>query len=669
MSKMVNNQKALSSNGKKRYSRSTILRLGKYLFYHKGLLSLALICTLGSNLFSLIGPRLTGYAIGAIEPGKGAVDFETVWYYAAWMAGFYVVSAAMSYGLQVLMLTISRKVVYRMRQDVFEKLMTLPVGYFDVHQTGDIISRISYDIDTVNASLSNDLVQLLTTVITVAGALIMMFTISPKLLLVFAFTVPLSVFMTKTITGKTRPLFRERSAKLGEMNGFVEEMISGQKTLKAYGREDYTIERFDKKNKAAVDAYYRAEYYGSIVGPCVNFVNNLSLSLISVFGALLYLAGSMSIGDISSFVLYSRKFSGPINEAANIMSELQSALAAAERVFRLLEETPESEDAPDAVELGAEYVQAVNKGICDGCQGQQDASDIGRLIQEDAVWEELNSEKISKEDNNKEAVGKEDGNVETAYEEVGKEYRKDSGIIGDVRMNHIDFGYLPGKPVIHDLSFHASPGQLIAIVGPTGAGKTTLINLLMRFYDPNAGEIQVDGREIRTLTRKSLRKAYAMVLQDTWLFYGTIYENLAYGKEDAAREEVERAAKAAHIHSFIKRLPQGYDTILTDEGTNISKGQKQLLTIARAMLLDAKMLILDEATSNVDTRTEQQIQKAMRKLMEHKTCFVIAHRLSTIQNADLILVVNGGEVVEQGTHRELMERGGMYRQLYEAQFE
>lgn len=580
---------------KKRYSGRTILRLCQYMLQHKWMLALAMVCTLGSNLFALIGPKLTGLCIGAVEPGQGRVDFGAVFYYAAWMAAFYLVSAAMSYGLQVLMLTISRKVVYRMRQDVFEKLLSLPVGYFDVHQTGDIISRISYDIDTVNASLSNDLVQLLTTVITVVGALLMMITISPRLVLVFAFTVPLSVFMTKYITGRTRPLFRERSARLGEMNGFVEEMITGQKTLKAYGREEYTQKRFDGKNKEAVEAYYRAEYYGSIVGPCVNFVNNLSLSLISVFGALLYLAGAMSVGSISSFVLYSRKFSGPINEAANIVSELQSALAAAERVFRLLEEEPEPEDGPEAEEL----VQ----------------------------------------------------------------------VRGDVRLEHVNFGYEPGKSIIRDLSFEAEPGRLIAVVGPTGAGKTTLINLLMRFYDADSGKILVDGKETKRLTRKSLREAYAMVLQDTWLFYGSIYDNLSYGRADASREEVEEAAKAAHVHSFIKRLPQGYDTVLTDEGTNISKGQKQLLTIARAMLLDAKMLILDEATSNVDTRTEQQIQKAMRKLMEGKTCFVIAHRLSTIENADLILVVNGGEVVEQGTHRELMNKGGMYRRLYEAQFE
>ncbi len=580
---------------KKRYSGRTILRLGRYMLQYKWMLALAFLCTLGSNLFSLIGPKLTGLCIGAVEPGRGAVDFGAVFYYAAWMAGFYVISAGMSYGLQVLMLTISRGVVFRMRQEVFEKLMTLPAGYFDTHQTGDVISRISYDIDTVNASLSNDLVQLLTTVITVAGALVMMVTISPRLVLVFAFTVPLSLFITKYITSRTRPLFRKRSASLGELNGFVEEMISGQKTLKVYGREEYTQGRFDGKNKEAVEAYYQAEYYGSVVGPCVNFINNLSLSLISVFGALLYLGGAMSVGDISSFVLYSRKFSGPINEAANIFSELQSAFAAAERVFRLLDEETEAADAPGAGEL--------------------------------------------------------------------------TRVRGDVRLRHVSFGYEPGRMILRNLSLEAQPGRLIAIVGPTGAGKTTLINLLMRFYDPQSGEILVDGQNALSYTRSSLRRAYAMVLQDTWLFHGTIYENLAYGKMDASREEVEAAAKAARIHSFIMRLPEGYDTVLTDEGTNISKGQKQLLTIARAMLLDARMLILDEATSNVDTRTEQQIQRAMRRLMEGKTCFVIAHRLSTIENADLILVVDGGEVVEQGTHRELMDWGGMYRRLYEAQFE
>ena len=579
--------------------KGTLLRLGGYLMRYKWYLVGAVALTVGSNLFSLIGPLLSGYAVDAIEPGPGKVIFEKVFYYAAWMAGFYVVSSIFSYLLQVLMITISRKVVYQMRKDVFEKLLSLPVGYFDVHQGGDIISRISYDIDTVNMSLSDDVVQLLTTVITVSGAFFMMLVISPSLVLIFAFTMPLSMCITRYLTGKTRPLFRARSATLGELNGFAEEMVSGQRTLKAYCQEENTIRRFEEKNEKAMKAYYRAEYYGSIVGPMVNFINNLSLSMISVFGAILYLFGKMSMGNISSFVLYSRKFSGPINEAANIISDLQSSMAAAERVFRLLDELEEAADAPDAGEL-----------------------------------------------------------VEAK---------------GEVELNHVRFGYNPAKTVIHDLSFHVKPGKMIAIVGPTGAGKTTLINLLMRFYDVDGGFITVDGEEIRMIKRDGLRRSYAMVLQDTWLFTGTIYENLAYGSLEGdtkkQEEQVRAAAKAAGIDGFIRRLPDGYRTVLSDEGTNISKGQKQLLTIARAMLLPARMLILDEATSDVDTRTEMKIQEAMRKLMEGKTCFVIAHRLSTIRNADHILVVNDGDVIQQGTHETLLNQEGLYRQMYLAQFE
>lgn len=588
------------AGGQKKYEKptnrkGTILRLGRYMIQYKYLMLLALVLTIGSNLLALVGPMLSGYAIDAIEPGTGKVVFSQVFYYAGLMVVFYVCSSVLSYILSVLMIHISRKVVCQMREDVFAHLMELPVGYFDTHQTGDIISRISYDIDTVNTSLANDLIQILTTLITVVGAFSMMIVISPRLVLIFAITVPLSILMTKFITGKTRPLFRLRSRKLGELNGFVEEMISGQRTLKAYHQEENTIGKFDGRNEEAVEAYYRAEYYGSVVGPAVNFINNLSLALVSMFGALLFLAGQMSIGSISSFILYSRKFSGPINEAANIMSELQSALAAAERVFNMMDEPAEAVDCASA--------------------------------------------------------------------------RKLTDVAGDVRLEQVRFGYTKEQTIIRGLNLHAAPGKLVAIVGPTGAGKTTLINLLMRFYDVDEGQITVDCHAVQKVTRASLRRAYAMVLQDTWLFEGTVFENIAYGRQGATLEEVADAARAAKIHSYIKRLPQGYDTVLTDEGTNISKGQKQLLTIARAMLLDAPMLILDEATSNVDTRTEQQIQQAMRRLMEHKTCFVIAHRLSTIQNADVILVVNHGEIVEQGTHGELMERQGFYYQMYRAQFE
>lgn len=583
---------------KPRDRRYVLVRLWGYLYQYKWLLLLALILTIVSNLLGLVGPMLSGYAIDAIH-GPNDVEFELVFFYAALMIGFYALSSLLMYILTRITIRFSQKVIYQMRKDVFDTLMSLPVGYFDRTQTGDIISRISYDIDTVNASLSNDLLQICTSVITVIGSLVMMLMIAPALVSVFVITIPASIFLTRYMTRKVRPLFRKRSAKLGELNGYSEEIISGQKTIKAYHQEETMISRFDQKNTEAVDAYYNADYYGSMTGPSVNFINNLSLSLISVLGAALYLFHSISIGDLSSFVLYSRKFSGPINEAANILSELQSATAAAERVFRLIDEAPEPADAPDAKEL--------------------------------------------------------------------------TDVRGDVRMDHICFGYLPGQTILHDLSFHAEPGSLTAIVGPTGAGKTTLINLLMRFYDPQSGSITVDGKEISGLTRSGLRRAYTMVLQDTWLFTGTIYENLAYGSLEGdtkkQEEQVRAAAKAAGIDGFIRRLPNGYRTVLSDEGTNISKGQKQLLTIARAMLLPARMLILDEATSDVDTRTELKIQEAMRKLMEGKTCFIIAHRLSTIRNADHILVVNDGDVVQQGTHEELLNREGLYRQMYLAQFE
>lgn len=576
-------------------TRYVLKGLWRYVSHYKLYLITAVMLTLASNILALIGPMLSGYAIDAIEPGKGKVAFKTVFYYAGWMIVIYVASSILSYILSILMIRFSQKIIHKMREDLFSRLVELPVSFFDRNQAGDIISKFSYDIDTVNTSLSSDLIQICTSFITVIGSLIMMIIISPALVLVMLVTIPLSLFYTRYMVKKVRPLFRNRSKKLGELNGFVEEKVSGQMTIKAYAAEKSVMDKFDRLNKETVDAYYKAEYYGSMTGPTVNFINNLSLSLIAVLGAILYLSGKMTLGNISSFVQYSRKFSGPINEMANIVSELQSAMAAAERIFKLMDEVPEPADRENATEL--------------------------------------------------------------------------ADVKGDVRMEGVTFGYVPDKVIIKNLFLHAKSGCLTAIVGPTGAGKTTIINLLMRFYDIWDGYIKVDGHEIRNVKRGSLRKSYAMVLQDTWLFSGTVFDNIAYGKENATMDEVVAAAKMAGIHSYIMRLPEGYNTVINEDGLNISKGQKQLLTIARAMLMDAKMLILDEATSNVDTRTEIKIQKAMRKLMENKTCFVIAHRLSTIQHADNILVVDHGDVVEQGTHNELMEKKGFYYKLYNSQFE
>ncbi len=574
-----------------------IKRLWKYLSPYKWLLALAAALSIGGNALALIGPKLSGFAIDAIE-AVGGVDFAGVFKYAGLMIAFYAASSVISYILANLMIRLTRKAVYSMRRDAFNTLASLPVSFFDTHQTGDVISVISYDIDTINSSLSSDLVQMIASVITVCGSFVMMLSISPHLILVFVVTIPISVLFTRFRSKRVRPLYRRRSKKLGELNGFIEEIMSGLKTMKAYSREQVFIDRFDVKNDEAVEANYEADHFSCITGPTVTFINNLSLALISIFGALMYMAGGITLGNISSFVLYSRRFSGPINEFANIISDLQSALAAAERVLRLIDEKGEPADRPNAAVLGA-----------------------------------------------------------------------DAPVRGDVRLDGVSFGYSEGQTVLNNVTFNAERGRVIAIVGPTGCGKTTIINLLMRFYDATTGEIRVDGSEVRDITRSSLRGAYTMVLQDTWLFHGTVFENIAYGKKDVTREDVERAAKAARIHGYIMSLPDGYDTVLSDNGVNISKGQKQLLTIARAMLLDSPMLILDEATSNVDTQTERSIQDAMLKLMNGRTCFVIAHRLSTIRHADNIIVLSDGRIVEHGRHDELLAKRGAYYTMYHAQFE
>ena len=574
-------------------SMRVLLRLWKYLSSVRWIIIGASVMSVLSNLLGLVSPRLSGAAIDAIIPG--AVDMPVVIRYVIMMVVLAALSSVMSWLLSAIMIRLSRSVVTRMRKEVFDHLTTLPISFFDTHQTGDVISVLSYDIDTVGASLSTDLTQILSSVITVVGSFVMMLTISPVLILIFFFTIPVSILFTRYRSKVVRPLYRKRSKMLGQLNGYCEETVSGLKTIRAYHQEEEFNTRVKGHNDEAIHATWHADHTGAITGPTVNLINNLSLAAVSMFGSMMYMLGGISLGGVSSFVLYSRRFSGPINEFANIISELQSSLAAAERFLSLIDMPSEPADAPDAVDLKSSE--------------------------------------------------------------------------GRVEFKDVSFGYTEDVTVLHNVSFTAEPGKVIAIVGETGCGKTTMINLLMRFYDVSDGEIQLDGRDIRTLTRDSLRRQFTMVLQDTWLFDGTVYDNLAYARPEATREEIIAAAKAAHIHDMIMSLPQGYDTVVTDSGNSISKGQKQLMTIARAMLMDSSMLILDEATSNVDTQTERDIQDAMLQLMRGRTCFVIAHRLSTITGADCILVMDKGRIVESGTHQELLQMGGAYAELYNAQFD
>jgi len=589
---------------RKKARMGIFLRLGRYVIGQWPLFITALILTLGANQLSLLGPKYSGAAIDAIELSEG-VDFSAVWENIFRMLACYVISAILSYVLSVIMIHLSQRIIYKMRKQVFEKLTTLPVGYFDTHATGDIISHLSYDIDTINATLSHDLIQVMTSLYTVIGSLIFMWRISRPMILIFVLTVPVSILFTRYRSKTVRPLFRKRAKKYGELNGYAEEMLTGSRTISAYGRQRVISSRFNKINDEAMNAFHDAEYGAALLFPSINLINNISLTLVAVMGGILYMYSQngrvlatsiffITLGGVAQFVQYSRKFAGPINEFSNILHEFQSAFSAAERVFTILDEQPEKPDTPEAREL--------------------------------------------------------------------------TDVKGEVSLEDVTFGYTEDKTILKNVSVHASRGQTVAIVGPTGAGKTTIINLLMRFYDQQSGRILIDGIPTNEIKRADLRHAFTMVLQETWLFCGTIYENIVYGREDATPEEVYAAARQAHISSYIESLPDGYNTVLSDDGINISKGQKQLITIARAFLSKAPILILDEATSNVDSRTEIQIQTAMTALMKNKTCFIIAHRLSTIKNADTILVVKDGAIIEQGNHDELISKGGFYSTLYNSQF-
>ena len=577
-------------------NKSVLKRLLRYAKPHAGFLLLALVSAIINVSLTLYGPILVGRAIDYVI-GPDQVDFAAMVPVLITLAGTIVVSAAFQWLMTYCTNRVSYKTVRDLRIQTYEKINTLPLKYIDGHAHGDLISRIVNDVDQVSDGLLQGITQLFTGVVTIVGTLLFMLTISPVITVVVVLVTPLSLFVAAFIARLTHRQFVEQQATQGELSGFVEEMIGGQKTVKTFHYEGRAEERFKEINGRLYDCGVKAQFYSSLSNPSTRFVNNMVYTAVAAFGAVCAITGwpaPLTIGQISSFLTYANQYTKPFNEVTGVLTQIQTAFASAERLFAVLDEESERPDAPDAA-------------VLEHCKG-------------------------------------------------------------DVAVEHLYFSYDPARKLIEDMNIAAKSGRRIAIVGPTGCGKTTIINLLMRFYDADRGSISVDGHNIQSVTRNSLRKQYGMVLQESWLFSGTVRENIAYGREDASLEEVVAAAKKAHAHSFILRLPQGYDTVISEDGGNLSQGQRQLLCIARVMLVDPPMLILDEATSSIDTRTEWKIQTAFEEMMRGRTSFIVAHRLSTIKGADLILVMNQGHIVEQGTHESLLAKGGFYANLYNSQF-
>lgn len=598
--------------------RGTLKRLLRYLKPHAAsLIAVVTLAVLGT-VFTIISPKLLGDITTILFEGvtarlngeAAAVDFQAIGRIIAVLIALYTFSSIFSYVQQVVMAGIAQKTVYVLRRDANEKLARLPLRCFDGRPHGETLSRLTNDIDNIGTTLQQSMMQLLTSLITMAGVAVMMLMISPLLTLICMISLPLSGAAAVMIARRSQRYFIGQQRAIGELSGHVEEMIGGHSVVKAFGYEARSMEKFESINGRLHDSNWRAMFVSGILMPMTGFIGNLVYVLICAVGGILVAGQRIAIGDVQAFIQYARQFNMPIAQAANIANMIQSTIASAERVFELLDEEEERPDAP----------ATAGEGEHQGTREEPAAA-------------------------------------------------AERGIIrGAVAFRDVRFGYTRGEPLFHDLNFEVKPGQTAAIVGPTGAGKTTLVNLLMRFYEIDGGVIAIDGRDIRSMKREELRGLFGMVLQDTWLFNGSIRDNIAYGKERASMDEVIAAAKAAHADHFIRTLPDGYETILNEEASNLSQGQKQLLTIARAVLADPAILILDEATSNVDTRTELQIQDAMSRLMRGRTSFVIAHRLSTIRNADLILVMNQGRVIEQGRHEEWLARGGFYADLYASQF-
>ena len=582
--------------------KGTLKKLFHYMNMFKAQMILVAIFAVGGTIFNIIGPRILGKAtteifnglVSKVSGGSG-MDFTKIGQILLLTLGLYLLSACCSFIQGLLMTGISQKTTYRLRKEISEKIHRMPMGYFDTKPVGEILSRVTNDVDTLGQSLNQSATQLITSVTTIIGVLVMMLSISPLMTLVALLILPLSIGLLSFVMKHSQKYFRGQQKYLGNVNGQVEEVYSGHNIIKAFNKEQDVIREFNETNEHLYDSAWKSQFFSGMMMPVMQFVGNLGYVAVAILGGYLAIQEVIQVGDIQSFIQYVRNFTQPIQQVAQVANMLQSTAAASERVFEFLEEEEESQTVSDPVSV--------------------------------------------------------------------------EGIQGNVEFEHVHFGYHPDKTIIKDFSAAVKAGQKIAIVGPTGAGKTTMIKLLMRFYDVNSGAIKVDGHDIRDFDRGELRKLFGMVLQDTWLFHGSIMENIRYGKLEASDDEVIQAAKAAHVHRFVQTLPGGYGMELNEEASNVSQGQKQLLTIARAILADPKILILDEATSSVDTRTEVLIQKAMDHLMEGRTSFIIAHRLSTIRDADLILVMREGDIAEQGTHEELLAKNGFYADLYNSQFE
>lgn len=582
--------------------KGTIRKLMKYLSEYKIGLIFVLLFAIGSTIFNIAGPKILGKAtteiftglVGKVSGGSG-IDFEKIAHILIFLMCLYVTSAIFSFIQGYIMTGVSQKLTYRLRKEISEKINRMPMNYFDTRTHGEVLSRVTNDIDTLSQSLNQSATQIITSFTTIISVLIMMLSISPLMTLVALLILPISLGLISTIVKRSQRHFKNQQEYLGHVNGQVEEVYGGHNIVKAFNKETDVIKEFDETNEILYQSAWKSQFFSGMMMPIMQFVGNLGYVAVAILGGCLAIKKTIEVGDIQSFIQYVRNFTQPITQVAQVANMLQSTAAASERVFEFLEEEEEDQFAQNPVSV--------------------------------------------------------------------------EGLEGNVEFDHVHFGYNADKIIINDFSAKVKQGQKIAIVGPTGAGKTTMIKLLMRFYDVNSGAILIDGHNLKDFNRGELRQMFGMVLQDTWLFHGSIKENIRYGKLDATDEEVIEAAKAAHVHRFVQTLPNGYDMELNEEASNVSQGQKQLLTIARAILADPKILILDEATSSVDTRTEVRIQKAMDNLMRGRTSFIIAHRLSTIRDADLILVMKDGDIIEQGNHEELLKQNGFYAELYNSQFE